>query len=103
MEPHHHPTQLEHFPKHPSTHTHLLGPGEDDVLLDEICIVQVLEDDGDTGEQLALMELHQALEAPQQVFLGLLIVVAELQENSGGVMEDKETRGKMSHIRVSLA
>ena len=58
---------------------YLLGPDEDDVLLQQVSVVQVLEDHGHAGQQLGLVQLHQALEAPQKVLLGLLVVVAELR------------------------
>lgn len=65
----------------PSSHTDLLCPGEDDVFLQQVCVVKVLEDDGNARQQLDLMQLHDALEASQQILLGLLVVVAELRRN----------------------
>lgn len=55
-----------------------LSPGEDDVLLQQVGVVQVFEDDGDALQQLHLVELHHALEASQQILLGFLVVVTEL-------------------------
>lgn len=59
----------------------LFCPGKNDVLLQQVSIVQVFEDDGNSWKQLDLMQLHNTLKASQQVFLGLLVVVAELREN----------------------
>lgn len=64
----------------PSTlQTDLLCPGKDDVFLQQVCVVQVFEDDGDARQQLDLVQLHHTLESPQQVLLSLLVVVAELR------------------------
>lgn len=45
--------------------SYLLGPGEYDVFFQQVCVIQVFENDGDTGQQLTLMELHQTLNATQ--------------------------------------
>lgn len=60
---------------HPS---YLLSPGQDDILLQQVGVVQVFEDDGHAGQKLGLVQLHQTLKAPQEVLLGLLVVVGKL-------------------------
>lgn len=62
------------------SHAHLLCPGEYDILLQQVSIVQVFEDDGNTSQQLDLMQLHDTLKTSQKILLGLLVVVAELRE-----------------------
>lgn len=64
------------------TNSHLFCPGEYHVLLQQVRVVQVFEDDGNSWKQLDLMQLHNTLKASKQVFLGLLVVVAELVEDS---------------------
>lgn len=56
----------------------LLCPGQDDVLFQQVSVVQVFQDDGNTWEQLDLMQLHHTLKAPHQVLLGFFVVMAEL-------------------------
>ena len=78
------------------THTHLLCPGKYDILLQQVSIVQVFEDDWNPWQELDLMQLHNTLEASQQILLGLLVVVAEL---GGG--QKTVRRGKPStHSKV---
>lgn len=60
-------------------HTHPLSPGEDDVLLQQVGVVQILQDDGDARQQLDLMKLHHTLKPPQQILLGLLVIETELR------------------------
>lgn len=59
-------------------HFYLLGPREYDVFFQQVGVVQVFENDGDAGQQLTLMELHQALDATQEVLLSLFVIVAKL-------------------------
>lgn len=61
--------------------SNLLGPGEDDVFLQQVCVVQVFEDDGNTRQQLDLVQLHHTLKSSQQILLGFFVVVAELRRN----------------------
>lgn len=58
---------------------HLLRPGENDVLLQQVGVVELFKDDGNARQQLDLVQLHDTLEPPQQILLGLLVVVAELK------------------------
>lgn len=60
-------------------HAYLLSPREYDVFFQQVSVIQVFEDDGDTGQQLTLMELHQALDATEEVLLSLFIIVAKLE------------------------
>lgn len=60
------------------THTHLLCPGEDDILFKQVGVVHVFEDDGNAGQQLDLMQLHHTLKTSQKILLGFLVVVTEL-------------------------
>lgn len=70
----------------------LLCPGKDDVLLQKVSVVQVFEDDGNSWQELDLVQLHDTLEASQQVLLGLLVVVAELREKK------KKQKTNKSHL-----
>lgn len=63
-----------------SSFPHLLRPGKNDVLLQQVSVVQVFEDDGNTWQELDLMQLHDTLKSSQQILLGLFVVVAELRK-----------------------
>lgn len=61
-------------------HFYLLSPCKYDVFFKQVSIIQVFEYDRDSGQQLTLMELHQALDATQEVLLSLFIIVTELKK-----------------------
>lgn len=63
-----------------TAHTHPFSPSKDNILFQQVSIIQVFEDNGDTWQQLNLVELHDTLKASQQILLGFLVIVTELWE-----------------------
>ncbi|TNN66980.1 hypothetical protein EYF80_022753 [Liparis tanakae] len=72
--------------------------GEDDVLLQQVCVVQVFEDDGDPSQQLDLVQLHHTFKAPQEeVALVLLDLVPDVLVEEQ-LAEDQRAHGR--HIQT---